>query len=119
MREIAERNGAELKVVWCTASPEVKLKRMKARASTREEDRTDDEVQALANKTDVPAIPFDHMIFDTGVEKPDPKGGGVPGGIRCPRRNREGGLTGFHDPGMHGPYHWGLSFGGRVAGSFK
>ncbi len=67
MQGIAEKSGAKLKVIWCTATPETKLKRMKARSSTRERDRTPEEVLGLASRNDVPPIPFEHLVFDTEV----------------------------------------------------
>lgn len=68
MREIAERNNSKLKVVWCYADPETKLRRVKARASTREATRTDTEIRKLASKANIPNIPFDHIHLDTGTD---------------------------------------------------
>jgi predicted kinase len=65
MQKMADFRDAQLKIIWCVASPETKLLRMRARSSTRERDRTPDEVLALAERNDIPQIPFDHIVFDT------------------------------------------------------
>jgi len=65
MQGIAEKAGAKLKVIWCDASPETKLERMKARSSTRERDRTPEEVAALASRRDAPPIPFECLVLNT------------------------------------------------------
>lgn len=65
MQGIADKSGAKLKVIWCEATPATKLARMKARSSTRERDRTPEEVLRLASRDDVPPISFPHIRFNT------------------------------------------------------
>jgi predicted kinase len=65
IRRIAEATGATVKVIWCTASPETKFKRMKKRNAPQDRRRTDEELMQIANRTDEPMIGFDSVSHDT------------------------------------------------------
>ena len=67
MRELAGRSEADLKVIWCVATSDEKERRILVRTSTRETDRSPAEIRALAERMDIPPIPFDHILFDTEV----------------------------------------------------
>lgn len=67
---LADKRGATVRVIWCDAESETKLARMHRRASTRERDRSHEEILALASRRDVPPIPFEHLVLNT--ERMDP-----------------------------------------------
>ncbi len=71
MQAVAGEHDAALKVVWCTASPEARLERIKKRRAKRDGggDRTPEDIAKLAAKNTPPHIPFRHICLDT--EHPD------------------------------------------------
>ena len=68
-RTLASRSGAEIKILWCEASPEVKLQRIRNRKAAQDQTRTEADLQKLASRTERPHFPFKSLAFNT--QNPD------------------------------------------------
>lgn len=65
MREIAERNGVDIKVVWCEADSETRYNRIVARGAAQDAERTEEHKRALVARTDRPETEFPFFVFNT------------------------------------------------------
>lgn len=65
MRDIAARYDAEVRVIWCEASPETRYNRIVARGAAQDAERTEEHKRALVARTDRPNTDLPMFVFNT------------------------------------------------------
>jgi predicted kinase len=71
IRELAARNGVDVKVIWCEASPDTRYNRIVARNAAQDVERSEEQKRTLASRIDRPVTDFPMFVFNTEDLNPE------------------------------------------------